>query len=147
MNETSGRIVVQLGARSCDLSAHEGELLVHVLRKHCGMPSVLAWCRDASCGACRVLVDGALVLSCTVHVSTALDGARIETRETLAERPRVRRALAIFDDERPTRCRLCVGAVAVTAAWLEDHPSELEPTLGGLRCSCTGRASLRRALR
>ena len=143
----SAPIVVQLGERSCDLAAHEGELLVHTLRKHGGMASVLAWCTDGRCGACRILLDGELVRACRLVVGPELHGTRIDTRETLAEEPRVKRALQVFDGERPTRCRLCVGAVAVTAFWLESHPTELEPTLEGLRCSCTGRGSLRRAIR
>lgn len=143
----SASIVVRFGARECDLTAYEGELLVHTLRKHGGMASVLAWCTDGSCGACRVLIDGELVLSCKIAVGPALHGSRIDTRETLEGAPAVKRALAVFDQERPTRCRLCVGAVAVTAYWLLEHPSEMDHALSGLRCSCTGRGSLRRALR
>ncbi len=134
------------GSKPCDLGAHEGELLVHTLRKHGGMASVLAWCTDGCCGACRILLDGALVLSCKISVGPALHGARIDTRETLDREPVVKRALAVFDAERPTRCRLCVGAVAVTARWLTDHAADVEQALAGLRCSCTGRGSLRRAL-
>lgn len=142
----SKAIVVKFGDRECDLGPHQGELLVHTLRKYGGMASVLAWCKDGSCGACRVLIDGELVLSCKLSVTPALHGAVIDTRETLDEEPVVKRALALFDDERPTRCRLCVGAVAVTARWLAEHPAEMDHALAGLRCSCTGRGSLRRAL-
>lgn len=140
-------IVVRFGDREVDLSAHEGEPLVHTVRKIGGMASVLAWCKDGSCGACRILIDGELALSCRIAVTPALHGVTIGTRETLDHEPVVKRALTVFDQERPTRCRLCVGAIAVTARWLVEHPSELEPTLLGLRCSCTGRGSLRRALR
>lgn len=143
----STQILVTLGEVPCDLSAHSGELLVHALRKHARMASVLAWCTDGTCGACRIVLDGALVLSCQIRVAAELHGTRIDTRETLQDTPVVKRALAVFDSERPTRCRLCVGAVAVTAHWLAEHPDELEPVLSGMRCSCTGRGSLRRALR
>jgi aerobic-type carbon monoxide dehydrogenase small subunit (CoxS/CutS family) len=140
------KIIVMFGNDPCDLGAHEGEVLVHTLRKHGGMASVLAWCTDGTCGACRILLDGKLVLSCKICVSSALHGARIDTRETLDRGAVVKRALAVFDQERPTRCRLCVGAVAVTAHWLAEHPGQIDEALAGLRCSCTGRGSLRRAL-
>ena len=140
-------ILVQLGGRSFDLGPHAGEPLGAALRKHAGLPSVLTWCVDGSCGACRVLVDGRLVRSCQQVVGSALHGAAIDTLETLEDRPAVQHALRVFAEERPTRCRLCVGAVAVTAAWLVERPEGLEDAVNGLRCSCTGRGSLRRALR
>jgi aldehyde oxidoreductase len=110
---------------------------------------------------CRVLVDGRLVLACSLPASAVDHGAQIRTFDGLASDPTALRAIAHFETERPTRCRLCVPALAVTAAHLAqldeddtqptdgDDPTDeaIDQALGSLVCKCTGRGSLVRALR
>jgi aerobic-type carbon monoxide dehydrogenase small subunit (CoxS/CutS family) len=97
-----------------------------------------------------VLVDGALVSSCLVAWSDVRDGAFIETFEALGADPAARRAVDAFESERPTRCKLCVGALGVTACAIarSSAPREqaIDEALVGATCMCTGRGSWRRAL-
>jgi aerobic-type carbon monoxide dehydrogenase small subunit (CoxS/CutS family) len=97
-----------------------------------------------------VLVDGALVSSCLVPWDDVRAGARIETYEDLAADDAAKRAVDAFERERPTRCRLCVGALGVTAAAIarSTAPREqaIEDALARATCMCTGRGSWRRAL-
>jgi aerobic-type carbon monoxide dehydrogenase small subunit (CoxS/CutS family) len=100
-----------------------------------------------------VLVDGALVSSCLVAWEDVKEGARIETYEDLASTEAVKRAVDAFEAERPTRCRMCVGALGVTACAIAARatsgtPREeaIEGALIGATCLCTGRGSWRRAL-
>ncbi len=130
----------------------EDALLITTLRGALGVKSAKRGCRDGSCGSCRVLLDGALVSSCLVRMGDVADGALVEVAEDLEQKEPARRALAQFEDERPTRCDLCVGGLAVTAAWLAQRGPELreaaiDEALEGAHCQCTGRGSLRRALR
>jgi aerobic-type carbon monoxide dehydrogenase small subunit (CoxS/CutS family) len=125
--------------------------LLDVLRTERGLRSVSRGCTDGSCGACRVLVDGEIVSSCRVRWQDVPEGARIEAYESLAEDPAAKRAVDAFAAERPTRCRLCVGALAVTAVSLAraGRAGDLEAIDASLEtatCMCTGRGSWRRAL-
>jgi nicotinate dehydrogenase subunit A len=129
----------------------EGERsLLDVLRGTLGVRSASRACQDGSCGACRVLVDGALVASCRVAWGDVKDGARVETYEELASDPAAERAVAAFADERPTRCRMCVGALGVTAVAIARSPKPrdeaIDEALRDATCMCTGRGSWRRAL-
>ncbi len=114
------------------------------------MKSVSRACEDGSCGACRVLVDGALTASCGVRWGDVREGARLDTYETLASEPAAVRAVDAFERERPTRCRMCVGALGVTAVAIarsaEPREAAIEGALRDATCMCTGRGSWRRAL-
>jgi aerobic-type carbon monoxide dehydrogenase small subunit (CoxS/CutS family) len=137
-----------LGSTKCVLSGHASEPLVTVLRRH-GRKSVIAGCSDYSCGACRVLIDGALVTTCDMRFGALSEGARIETFEDVQEHAEVKRVLALFEQDRPTRCQLCVGALGVAAEHVERSgysASALDESVRGASCKCTGRGSLRRAL-
>jgi aerobic-type carbon monoxide dehydrogenase small subunit (CoxS/CutS family) len=93
------------------------------------------------------------VSSCLVAWEDVRDGARIETYEELAADEAVKRAVDAFEAERPTRCRMCVGALGVTACAIAANvasgaarESAIEEALIGATCLCTGRGSWRRAL-
>ena len=131
--------------------AEAGATLLEVLRGELGVRSASHGCDDGSCGACRVMVDGVLLKACQVTWSEVAEGARVEAYEDVAESPFAARAVRAFDHERPTRCKLCVGALGVTAEWLArtgraGRPAAVEDVLAGVKCVCTGNGSLRRAL-
>lgn len=109
-------------------------------------------CSDGSCGSCRVLVDSAIERACRLRASRLDDGMVILLGCDVEHEPLPSLALAAFRHERPTRCELCVDAVAVTAAFLARRPDDarakLLPTvLEDASCGCTGIGSWRRALR
>ena len=91
------------------------ESLLEVIREKLGVRSASRACNDGTCGACRVLLDGALVASCRTTWGEVAEGARLETYETLSADPDAARVVEAFAAERPTRCRMCVGALGVTA--------------------------------
>jgi aerobic-type carbon monoxide dehydrogenase small subunit (CoxS/CutS family) len=142
------RVGALLGTTQCVLSGHGCERLVAVLRRH-GRKSVVAGCSDRSCGACRVLLNGALVTTCDLRFDALTEGTRIETYEDVQDRAEVKRVLALFDQDRPTRCQLCVGALGVAAEHIDRSgysAGALDEAVRGASCKCTGRGSLRRAL-
>jgi aerobic-type carbon monoxide dehydrogenase small subunit (CoxS/CutS family) len=127
------------------VEAGEDEALLDVLRGSLGIRAAMRGCKDGSCGSCRVLMNGALVSSCLVKWREVEDGATIESYEDLAEEPAAARAVDAFSVERPTRCRLCVGALGVTAVAIA-RGLDTEAALEKATCMCTGRGSWRRAL-
>ena len=139
------------GATAFVVEAEAGRPLLDVLRSELGLRSASRGCQDGSCGACRVLVDGALVASCRLAWGEVRDGARLEIYEDLARDPAAARAVDAFAEERPSRCRMCVGALGVTAVAIAREGGKrgadaVEEALEGATCMCTGRGSWRRAL-
>ncbi len=134
-----------------DVTCDEGATLLSVARQFLGFRSAAAACGDGRCGTCRLLVDGVLVNACGRTMASVRDGARIEGEESLSDDEAAQDAVAAFVDDRPTRCRLCVPALAVTAAALARRgergvETAVEAALATATCMCTGRGSLRRAL-
>ncbi len=144
------RRTLRHGEVSAGIDADDQRTLLDVLRNELGVRSASRACRDETCGACRVLVDGVLVAACAMRWGHVADGARVETYETLAGDPAAVQAVAAFEAERPTRCRMCVGALGVTAASIvrSTRPREdaVDSALERATCMCTGRGSWRRAL-
>lgn len=128
------------------MDAHALDKLLDVLRRERGVRSASRGCQDGTCGACRVLVDGNVVNSCSVTWSEVPENARIEAYEDLEKDPAAARAVKAFLKERPTRCRLCVGALGVTAVAISRKRLEVDEAIGEATCMCTGRGSWRRAL-
>jgi aerobic-type carbon monoxide dehydrogenase small subunit (CoxS/CutS family) len=132
------------------IDADPARPLLEVLRGEVGVRSAARGCNDGSCGACRVLLDGEICTSCRTPWGDVADGARVEAYEQLAEDPAAAQAVAAFALERPTRCRMCVGALGVTAVAVARSraPREeaIEEAVRGAACLCTGRGSWRRAL-
>jgi aerobic-type carbon monoxide dehydrogenase small subunit (CoxS/CutS family) len=133
------------------VEADDDATLLEIARNELGVRSASRACTDGSCGACRLLVDDQIVTSCLRTWGTLPDGARVESYEDLAQDPAARTAVTKFEAERPTRCRMCVGALGVTAVALARSGSSgdieaIARSLETATCMCTGRGSWRRAL-
>ncbi len=61
-----------------------GEVLSSVLRNSLGLTGTKEGCTTGDCGACSVLLDGALVCSCLV-LGAEVEGRSIETVEGVAD--------------------------------------------------------------
>ena len=133
------------------VEAEKDATLLAVLRGPLGLKSVVRGCKNGSCGSCRVLLDGELVSSCMILAADVPDNAHIETYEHLEHEPAAQVAVRHFQDERNSRCRLCVAGLGVAAVHLvrtlrAEDEAAIEDTVEGAHCQCTGRASLRRSL-
>lgn len=144
-----------VGQELVTIEAEGDASFLTLLRESLGRKSVVRGCAIEECGACRVTVNGQLRASCRLAFRDVPDGAVILAREDVDHEPLVEATVASFEAERPTRCRLCVGGLAVTAHHLveegkrvESAPqaAEIESALTHATCMCTGRGSLRRAL-
>jgi carbon-monoxide dehydrogenase small subunit len=145
---------LQRGSNGVVVEADETRPFLDVLRAELGVRSAARGCQDGSCGSCRVLLDGVLVSSCKVRWADVRDGAQVEAYEDVALDPAAVRAVDAFGEERPTRCKMCVGALGVTAVAVarsnagdaKGREDAIEAALVGATCMCTGRGSWRRAL-
>ena len=123
--------------------------LLDVLREDLGLTGTKEGCGEGECGACTVLLDGAVVDRCLVPICQ-VDGSIVRTVEGLAVRRRRRRAAGAR--RRSSRrssscggaqCGICTpGMLMAARAYLDDGggPDEaaIREAIAGNLCRCTG---------
>ncbi|HQX76245.1 MAG TPA: (2Fe-2S)-binding protein [Thermoflexales bacterium] len=124
--------------------------LLEVLRDTLQMTGTKEGCNNGNCGACRVLLDGALVNSCLVLAVEAA-GRSITTIEGIAEKDRLHPIQQAFLEGAALQCGICtLGIIVATKALLDHnpHPTEEEARrwLAGNLCRCTGYDKIIRAV-
>ena len=125
-------------------------LLRDLLRDDLGLTGTKAGCDDGMCGACSVLLDGAVVKSCLVLAAEA-DGCRVTTIEGLAGAGQLSPVQQAMIDNFGFQCGFCTpGFVMTITALLDsgasfDQASAREALVGNI-CRCTGYARIVDAL-
>ena len=122
--------------------AYPMERLLDVLRQELGLTGTKEGCGEGECGACSILLDGALSLSCLIPVAQA-QGAKVTTIEGVAADPRFRALQDSFLELGGAQCGICTPGMLVAAAYLlgkKANPSvdEIREGLSGNLCRCTG---------
>ncbi|MGR8920414.1 MAG: (2Fe-2S)-binding protein [Gammaproteobacteria bacterium] len=118
------------------------QTLLDVLRDELGLTGSKEGCASGDCGACSVMVDGALVCACLV-LGAEVDGARVETIEGIADGDELHPLQRHFLEEAALQCGVCTPGFIVAAKALLEHnpdPTETEARywLAGNLCRCTG---------
>ena len=116
--------------------------LLDVLRVGLGLTGTKEGCGEGECGACSVLMDGALVNSCLVPVGQAV-GVRICTIEGITPEAGLHPVQASFLKHGGAQCGICTPGMTLAAAvLLEKNPrptlEEVRDGLAGNLCRCTG---------
>jgi aerobic-type carbon monoxide dehydrogenase small subunit (CoxS/CutS family) len=117
--------------------------LLHVLREELVVTSAKAGCQQGGCGACTVLVDGKPRRACLLPVA-AVEGAEIETVESLGEPDELSPVQAAFHERYAAQCGFCTaGFVMATEALVRRSDGEIGreeviEALNGHLCRCTG---------
>ncbi len=119
-----------------------GQTLVDVLRNELELTGTKEGCSTGDCGACSVMLDGALVCSClTLAVET--DGKAVETIEGMAQGTKLHPLQRNFLELNGLQCGICTPGILIAArALLERNPdpseTEIRFWLAGNLCRCTG---------
>jgi carbon-monoxide dehydrogenase small subunit len=116
--------------------------LLDVLREQMHLTGTKEGCGEGECGACAVLMNGAMVNSCLVPAIEA-SGAEIRTIEGVATGARLHAVQEAFLACGGAQCGMCTpGMVIAAVALLERHPypdaAEIREGLVGNLCRCTG---------
>jgi nicotinate dehydrogenase subunit A len=90
--------------------------LVYALRNDLGLVGTRFGCGQQHCGACHVLVDGAVTASCELPVARA-EGCSITTVESVDD-PRLDALRRAFIVEQAAQCGACSSGMLITAAAL-----------------------------
>ena len=116
--------------------------LVEVLRNQLDLTGTKCSCGVGECGACTVLIDGKIALSCLTLAITAREKS-ILTIEGLANGTTLHPIQQAFIDYGAIQCGYCTpGMILMTKALLDENPNptreEVKEGLAGNLCRCTG---------
>jgi carbon-monoxide dehydrogenase small subunit len=116
--------------------------LLDVLREELRLTGTKEGCGEGECGACSVLIDGALVNSCLVP-ALQVEGAEIRTIEGIASDEQLHAVQQAFIDCGGAQCGICTPGMVIAAVNLlertpEPDEAEIRTGLAGNLCRCTG---------
>ena len=119
-----------------------GETLLSLLRHRLDVTSLKQGCRQGTCGACTVIVDGEPRLACITLAATC-GGRSIETAESLPGADGLHPLQRAFMDQFAAQCGFCTtGMLMAAKALLDGNPDptreEVVDAIGGNICRCTG---------
>jgi aerobic carbon-monoxide dehydrogenase small subunit len=139
-------VTVSVDGRARTGLAEPRLLLSDFLRHELGLTGVHVACEQGGCGACTVLLDGRLALSC-LTLAVQADGATIDTVEGLGRDGELHPIQQAFQVHHGLQCGFCTpGMVLAALALLEQTPdptdAEIREYLSGNVCRCTGYASI-----
>jgi len=144
LSETVGRISIacRVNGEPQRVQAFPMARLLDVLREEMHLTGAKEGCGEGECGACAVLLNGALVNSCLVPAVEA-DGTDIRTIEGMASGERLNAVQQGFLECGGAQCGICTpGMVIAAVALLERNPhpddAEIREGLAGNLCRCTG---------
>ena len=136
------RVRLSVNGVPCERDIPARRLLVDFLRYDLGLTGTKEGCSVGVCGACAVLVDGAMAAAC-ITLTAAVAGAEITTIEGLAQDGRLHPVQQAFIDYGGFQCGICTpGQVMAAKALLDANPqpteAEIRDWMMGNLCRCTG---------
>lgn len=126
------------------------QILSDVLRTNLNLTGTKEGCTTGDCGACSIMLDGALVCSCLVLAAEA-EGREVLTVEGVAEGNSLHPVQQKLLEHAALQCGICTPGIVVAAkALLEKNPDpseeEVRYWLAGNLCRCTGYDKIIRAV-
>lgn len=133
---------LKVNGQDYDVVVPASKTLLEVLREDLGLTGTKHGCELGECGACAVLVDGQLILSC-LTLPIEVEGREITTVEGLAEGGRLHPLQEAFAELGAAQCGYCTpGFLMAAKALLDSNPKprrvEIVEALSGNLCRCTG---------
>lgn len=135
-------ITLTVNGQQHNLEVEPTILLVDILRYDLGLTGTKEGCSVGVCGACTVLMDGAIVSSC-LTLGVAASGKAVTTVEGLAQNEELLPIQQAFIDHGGFQCGICTpGQVVAAKALLDINPNpteaEIKDWMLGNLCRCTG---------
>ena len=133
-------ITLKVNGRTHTLDIDPSTPLLYILRNDLGLQGPRFGCGLGQCGACTVLIRGAVVRSCLTRTSS-VQGAEITTLEGLAKDGTLHPVQQAWIDEQVPQCGFCQnGQIMTTKALLDRNPNptdaEIRQGMAGVLCRC-----------
>jgi aerobic carbon-monoxide dehydrogenase small subunit len=112
------------------------------IRQDLGLTGTHIGCEHGVCGACTIVVDGAVCRGCLLF-AVQLEGSVVETIEGASQSGRVAELQAAFVARNALQCGFCTPGMILTAAEaLVRNPgmsrTDIREAISGNLCRCTG---------
>ncbi|MEX0710118.1 MAG: (2Fe-2S)-binding protein [Chloroflexota bacterium] len=116
--------------------------LLDVLREELALTGTKEGCGEGECGACSVLLDGAVVDACLVPMCQ-VEGTSIQTVEGLGQENALNSLQAAFLETGGAQCGICTPGMlmageAFLAANAPPTDEAIREAIAGNLCRCTG---------
>ena len=151
MDARKSLLSLTLNGRERDDVVADNMLLVDYLRETVGLTGTKIGCDGGECGACTVLVDGRPRHAC-LTLAAAMQGAVVETVESLARRGRLAPIQRGFNEKLGAQCGFCTPGMIMAAEGLlrADPAPDDDAIRAGMAaniCRCTGYVKIIEAVR
>ncbi len=148
----AGRTYVsaRVNGEEIDFLCEPQQSLLEVLRDVLELTGAKEGCNNGNCGACNVILNGALVNSCCV-LGVEVQGSDITTIEGVAEGDHLHPLQQSFLENAALQCGICTpGFIVAAKALLDVEPkadeARIRHWLAGNLCRCTGYDKIVRAV-
>ncbi|MGE5597343.1 MAG: (2Fe-2S)-binding protein [Hyphomicrobiales bacterium] len=143
-------IRTNINGEDVEFLAAPGQSLLSALRDELGLTGSKEGCNNGNCGACNVILDGALVNSCCV-LAPEVNGKTLVTIEGVAEKDNLHPLQSAFLENAALQCGVCTpGFIVAAKALLDAEPdadeARIRHWLAGNLCRCTGYDKIVRAV-
>ena len=137
---------LQVNGITHDVAAPPVARLSDVLRDELKLMGTKIGCNAGDCGACTVMIDGAMACACLTAVGQ-LEGAEVTTIEGLSVDGRLSSLQGSFLRHGAAQCGICTPGMLMAASDLlarvkSPTREQVEDAIGGVLCRCTGYAKI-----
>ena len=142
-------ITLQVNAKTYKLSIDPDTPLLWVLREQLGLMGTKYSCGIGECGACNVLVDGAVVKSCTLSATEA-SGSQVVTIEGL-QGPIADALFKAWEENDVPQCGYCqpgqiIQAYELLQAISKPADDDIDAAMSEVLCRCGTYQHIRAAI-
>ncbi len=142
MGERFRDITLRVNGEAVNERVEARKTLVDFLRDDLGLTGSHVGCEHGVCGACTVLVDGAVVRGCLV-LAVQCEGAEVKTIEGLSDSGAIADLQDAFARRNALQCGFCTPGMLIGAHDLVGRggmPSreKIRDHISGNYCRCTG---------
>ena len=144
------RVQAMINSENVEFLCEPRQSLLEVLRETLGLTGAKEGCNNGNCGACNVILDGALVNACLV-LAVEINGRSVTTVEGIATADGLHALQEKFISHAALQCGFCTpGFIVAAKALLDQNPNpsegEVRQWLSGNLCRCTGYDRIIRAV-